>query len=267
MISAALRSQWKQALTGFMEPSEADAVFRTVELWCTDHGKVPDDTFLNGIIERLQQHEPIQYILGEAWFMNFAFRVNPAVLIPRPETEELVDLILKEVRQPLVRFADVCTGSGCLAISLLRNKPSWTGLATDVSAPALLVASENAVNAGVADRLVLETDDFLSKLPAAKNLNLIVSNPPYVERSESGSMAPNVLDWEPHLALFPEHVDVLIFYRRLAGFLDVQPTGCELWAEINPRYAEDTLEIFSRFSQAVLLKDISGKQRFLRAVK
>lgn len=250
-----------------MDASETDAIRRTVEHWCRDHHKTPDEGFLAGIITRLQQHEPIQYILGEAWFMNFPFRVNPAVLIPRPETEELVDLVLKNTGQDAFRLADVCTGSGCMAVSLLRLRENWTGMATDVSANALQLARENAVNAGVIDRLTIIHQDFLLELPAATDLDLIVSNPPYVERSEASGMNPNVLNWEPHLALFPEHTDVLIFYRRLAEYLSLQRRGCGLWAEINPMHAAETLEIFSGFSQAEILNDLSGKLRFVHVIK
>lgn len=218
-----------------------------------------DDDVLN----RLLNHEPVQYILGESWFYRRAFRVSPATLIPRPETEELCWLILKEKPNNQISFIDVCTGSGCIAVTLAAERNVWRGIAADLSADALSIAGWNAQKHSVSDRLSFRQQDFLQEFPQG-DFDLIVSNPPYVHRNEAALMDSHVLDWEPHMALFPESDDVLIFYKRLSAFLGLQQNACVLWAEINPLLASATLGLFSEF-RADLITDMSGKQRFLRA--
>lgn len=169
---------------------------------------------LDSILSRLRNFEPIQYIQGETPFLGRMFRVAPGVLIPRPETEELVELMLKELF-PSSRVLDIGTGSGCIAISLSKELPSAQVTAWDISDEALSVASAN--NEALQASVRFEQHDVLTYTPGAdERYDVIVSNPPYVTEGEKQEMEPNVLDWEPSLALFVPDEDPLCFYRRIA---------------------------------------------------
>lgn len=262
----AWKSRWVAALSGMMDEAEAEANFRFYSQWLSDQQlEFAEDSF-GETLERLKNHEPIQYILGEAWFYGKPFYVDSHTLIPRPETEELCDLILKQLPDLTMSIVDVGTGSGCIPVTLLQHRPNWQATALDIDAGALAVAKINAEKHGVSNRLQLIQHDFLAALPTV-SANLIVSNPPYIHSSEAAAMDHNVLAFEPHAALFPEGSDVLIFYRQLAALLDTQTQNCALWAEINPRHAGETLELFHKFRKHQLHMDMSGKWRFLEVVK
>lgn len=213
-------------------------------------------------LHRINTHEPIQYILGEADFFGRTFRVNPSVLIPRPETELLVHEIINHVKaaaKPLT-MVDVGTGSGCIAISLALEV-ACTMHAVDVSLPALTVAEENArlLHAPVA---FCKLDILTEPLP--KKYDVLVSNPPYIAQSEKQSMKPNVLKYEPHTALFPPGNDPLLFYRVMAEQArNALHAEGSLWLEINEHYAKEVCEILeaSSFTSVTTLKDWSGKER------
>ncbi|RYH14765.1 peptide chain release factor N(5)-glutamine methyltransferase [archaeon] len=174
----------------------------------------------NHYLERLLTHEPVQYVLGEAWFCGLKFAVGPDVLIPRPETEELVEWVITNCRFPLdeLRILDIGTGSGCIAISLKRRLGKAQVWGCDLSTGALFLAKENAKNLGV-DVNFLEID-FLSEQQRAALpvFDVIISNPPYIPESDKSSMHANVLDYEPHMALFVPNDDALIFYKAIADF-------------------------------------------------
>ena len=239
------------------------------------------------IVSDLKSYKPIQYILGETEFYGLPFLVNENVLIPRPETEELVDWIVKEVESgkkstkyevgsmsslltthhsPLT-ILDIGTGSGCIPIALKKNLPESEVSAIDVCSEALHTATINAVNN--------ETDinfqllDFLdeSKWNELSKYDIIVSNPPYIKTTEANTMSKHVLEFEPHKALFVPDEDALLFYRKIADFAlqHLQPNGA-VYVEINQQLGKETVELFQQKGFYVeLKKDMSGNERMVKA--
>lgn len=232
------------------------------------------------IIERLNTHEPIQHILGETEFYGRRFLVNDSVLIPRPETEELVKYIVDKQKNQFpvtnnpLQILDIGTGSGCIAISLAKELPNFKVFAYDISEKALETAKKNA-ELNKADVTFEKVDILSSQLSiingrrSAYPLSIIVSNPPYVTKQEIDRMQKNVLDFEPHLALFVEDSEPLIFYEAIANFAFNNLTNNGLVAvEINEALGEETADIFRRkgFSEVEIIKDIHQKDRFVSAV-
>jgi release factor glutamine methyltransferase len=234
---------------------------------------------LIAILEELKTGKPVQYILGTTEFYGLNFLVNPAVLIPRPETEELVEWVLRSVSSRQfaagsgqLSILDIGTGSGCIAISLKKNLPGAKVTAIDISTDALQTAKQNAVINEVEVEFI-EGDILQSqklKLEDQKKFDIIVSNPPYVTLEDKLHMHQNVTGFEPHTALFvPEH-DPLIFYRAIAGFAAEQlADGGLLFFEINENYGKETVEILSHknFVNIELRQDMSGRDRMIKAVK
>lgn len=219
---------------------------------------------IEGILSRLIHHEPIQYITGEARFHGLDFRVTPDVLIPRPETDELVDIICDRADSvPDLRVLDIATGSGCIAVALARslNFPKVTAL--DISPKALDVARDNARRLGATISFI-EADIFSWTAPPS-SFDIIVSNPPYIDDSEKADMEPNVLDYEPAAALFVPDNDPLVFYRRIAALAigALSPQGT-LYLEINPRHHEELAAMLRNagLRDVDILKDSYGKDRF-----
>jgi release factor glutamine methyltransferase len=242
---------------------------------------------LESVIEALQPKEidficsellsgkPIQYILEAAFFGHLTLKVNPSTLIPRPETEELCVLICEYYQNQQIGTSkelhgvDIGTGSGCIPIYLLDKHPNWTFTAMDISEDALDIAAENAIHVGVNERLSLQVCDFLSLSSLPENLQLIVSNPPYITQSEKNAMHNNVLDHEPHVALFTPEADPLIFYRHIANLTKKSPRNpaepLHIWLEINQYLGTETLALFQFCDSAELLSDLSGNPRFIHA--
>ena len=222
-------------------------------------------------VGQLLNHVPLQYVLGKAWFMDMEFDVNPSVLIPRPETEEMVGLILKQYSAArsvtTQNILDIGTGSGCIAIALKHFLPGVNITAIDISAEALHVAKTNAEKNKV--EISFHRIDILdqSQWEYLPQFNLIVSNPPYVTQADKQHMQPNVIDHEPHTALFVEDEDPLIFYRTIAAFAKDKLTenGC-LWFEINESFGEETANLIADqgFSKVNIIFDFRGKSRFLQ---
>jgi release factor glutamine methyltransferase len=220
----------------------------------------------------LQKHEPIQYILGETEFYGLPFIVNADVLIPRPETEELVDLILRDIKsekKESLTVLDIGTGSGCIAVSLAKNIPGASVYAVDISSAALETAKKNA-RQNKADVHFVEQDVF-NDFPATvfpDTWDIIVSNPPYVMLSEKKDMAANVLEYEPPVALFVPNDRPLFFYEKIAdfGLSRLKATGA-VYVETNARLGNETLQLFleKNYKQVSLHKDISGNDRILKA--
>ncbi|MQP52971.1 MULTISPECIES: peptide chain release factor N(5)-glutamine methyltransferase [unclassified Flavobacterium] len=235
----------------------------------------------NAILSELQQEKPIQYITGEAWFYGLQFEVNENTLIPRPETEELVEWILNSpiTHYPTpITILDIGTGTGCIPISLKANLPQANVSAIDVSVKALAVAKRNAqsnkVEVNFIEANILEVED-LFKLPSAishnpSSYNIIVSNPPYVRNLEKQEIKKNVLDFEPHLALFVEDTDALLFYRKIAqlALKNLSPNGL-LFFEINQYLGKETVELLKNlgFKNIDLKKDIYGNDRMIKCKK
>lgn len=229
---------------------------------------VKEEQELESILARLHNFEPIQYILGEARFLGRTFRVTPGVLIPRPETEELVEMMLKEL-SPVSRVLDVGTGSGCIAISLAKELPESQVTAWGVSGEALSIAAANSKALQASVRF--EQRDVLTYEPCVVDCyDVIVSNPPYVTEAEKQEMEHNVLDWEPSLALFVPDTDPLRFYRRIAVLgLEMLTSGGKLYFEINRAFGKDTVAMLCEtgYRAVRLQKDISHNDRFVIAEK
>ena len=223
---------------------------------------------LENIIFRLQKNEPIQYIRGFAEFCGRKFKVAPGVLIPRPETAELVELIVKE--NPGARhLLDIGTGSRCIAISLDQNLPDAEVEAWDVSEEALAIASEN--NKELDARVMFRRRDVLSdELGATSCYDVIVSNPPYITEKEREDMSANVLEWEPELALFVPDDSPLLFYRKIAELgRDMLVSGGRLYFEINQEYGRETVDMLAglEYKNIELRKDLFQNDRMIKAEK
>ena len=219
------------------------------------------------ILERLEAGEPVQYALGTARFAGRAFEVTPAVLIPRPETEELVAWVAADGLVPGSRLLDGGTGSGCIAITLALDVPGTEVMAWDVSPEALAVARRNAARLGAAVNFVQA--DLLSPPVATRGFDVVVSNPPYVREAERDAMAAHVVDREPALALFVPDDDALRFYHALArlGRQCLRPQG-RVYVELNEALGEETADVFRRagYTAVELRRDQFGRTRMLRAV-
>ena len=220
-------------------------------------------------VKEVLQKRPLQYVLGETEFYDLKIKVNESVLIPRPETEELVSKIIasNQVRAGKLRILDVGTGSGCIALALAKELQAGV-VAVDISGNALDIARENArINKLQID---FRQQDILKReqwLELAGGWDILVSNPPYVREMEKRQMADNVLKYEPETALFVADDNALIFYRAIAEYAaqSLKPDGC-LWFEINEYLAGETAELVSRFFKEVeMMDDYKGVPRFIRA--
>ena len=222
---------------------------------------------LDNAIERLKKHEPIQYILGYSDFCGLRFKVTPATLIPRPETSELVEWITSEATGH-ESILDIGTGSGCIAVSLANKLPQSKVTAWDISTDALAVAAENSKTNGCA--VTFEQVDILAYQPTGELFDIIVSNPPYIKENEKEAMHSNVLDWEPHTALFVSDSDPLLFYRTIANksLALLKPNG-RLYFEINRAHGKETMEMLAAlgYTSIELRKDFADNDRMIRAVK
>lgn len=234
------------------------------------------------VLSELKKEKPIQYILGETEFYGLRFLVNENTLIPRPETEELVEWIIESTNYELpgtkLKVLDVGTGSGCIAISLAKNLQNSKVSAIDISEKALATANKNAEINGVEVNFIkvdiLNVTD-LSELPSSifqlpTPIDIIVSNPPYVRNLEKAEIKPNVLEFEPHLALFVDDHDALLFYRKIAqlALKNLSENG-KLFFEINQYLGKETVELLENlgFKEVVLKKDIYGNNRMIKCSK
>ncbi|MDD2822011.1 MAG: peptide chain release factor N(5)-glutamine methyltransferase [Flavobacterium sp.] len=276
------RTQFIQELTLIYDAGEAESFFYLIleekkQLKRIDLALHPDLVFSeeeigvwNAILEQLKQEIPIQYLLGKTSFYGLDFEVNAAVLIPRPETEELVEWILESQKSKpesqKVKILDIGTGSGCIAISLAKNLPDATVFALDVSEEALATAKKNAennsVNVTFIHQNILETEDLLQQF------DIIVSNPPYVRNLEKEEIKKNVLENEPHLALFVADNDALVFYKKIAQLAqkNLLPNG-QLYFEINQYLGKEMVDLLEKmnFKTIDLRKDIYGNDRMTKA--
>lgn len=228
------------------------------------------EALLSNIISRLQQGEPLQYIEGKAPFCGMEFTVNTSVLIPRPETAELVDWIACEHATQQPRILDLGTGSGCIAIALSKQLPQATIEACDISAEALTVAKGNAraneapVSFFAHDMLDLDT-------PLPHTYDILVSNPPYIRQREAAEMEAHVTEWEPHTALFVPDDDALCFYRAIAeiGQTEALRPGGYIYVEINQALGKETVALFKSYGyhNVELRKDIYGNDRMIKCKK
>jgi release factor glutamine methyltransferase len=271
------RSQFIQTITPIYDATEAESFFYLIlehrhQMKRVDLALHPEIEFseiqlqdYNDILKKLEQQIPIQYILGTTSFYGLEFEVNENVLIPRPETEELVSWILSN-HDPSshLQILDIGTGSGCIAIALAKNLPNAQVFAIDVSKKALATARNNAksneVNVNFIQRDILNTQIL------EQQFDIIVSNPPYVRNLEKAEIKQNVLEHEPHLALFVEDQDALIFYRKIADLAHhyLKPDG-QLYFEINQYLGKEMLDLLQekRFNAVELRKDIYENDRMI----
>ncbi len=220
---------------------------------------------------QLLQHQPVQYVLKEAWFFGLHFYVNEHVLIPRPETEELVKWTLDFLQENNLKekkVLEIGTGSGCISIALKKNNPHLQITSIDISAEALAVAKQNA--SSLQSTITFKEINFLieSNWDKLEQYYVIISNPPYIKESEKDSINKNVLAYEPHLALFVLDTDALIFYKKIAAFgkQHLLPKG-KIFVEINEALGKETQEVFEQTGYTTQLKkDLQGKERMLMAI-
>lgn len=223
---------------------------------------------LEQIIERVNRQEPIQYILGQAWFYGRNFTVRPGVLIPRPETELLIDLAKKAFpKEQSIDVLDLGTGSGCIPVTLAAECPKWNVTATDISSVALEVAKENAARHQI--NVTFMRTDMLKESPEG-TYHLITSNPPYIPYSNRERLQPQVVEYEPHEALFSPDEDPLIFYRVIANHTNklLQPGG-RLIVEIQDKTGGQIRKIFEQagLGEIEVIPDMDNKERFVQAIK
>lgn len=277
------RLQAERRLSAVYPPGEARSMVRIIFEQLKGYTPVemviragdPVSDFIAGkvdeVVGRLLNHEPIQYIFGQTQFYGITLKVNPDVLIPRPETEQLVDMIVADAgRREDLDVLDICTGSGCIAIALTRTLLFPHVTAVDISPAALAVARENVAATRTGVKL-LQADALTMPSPAAPEYDIIVSNPPYIADSERASMDANVLDYEPHLALFVPDADPLRFYHAICRYASsaLRPDG-RLYFELNPRFAGPlaaAMKADACWEDVTLIPDMQRLTRFLTATR
>ncbi len=270
---------FQQQLSKVYEPKEARSIaqivfyevlgYDTIKIILNENELIPASQFeqLDFILHQLLQSKPIQYILSKAIFMDMDFIVNQDVLIPRPETEELVRWIIKDVQnnQNIKSILDIGTGSGCIPISIKKNIPSIHMASIDVSAAALKIAERNATKHQV-NIVFMHLDILIDDAP--KGFDIIVSNPPYVTQQDKFLMNKNVLDFEPHLALFVPEEQPIMFYERIVEIAHevLNPQGA-IYFEINESLSEEVCNLFNPelWSIPIVKKDFRNKDRFVYA--
>ena len=249
---------------------EEEFGFSTLELYAGKDTDFPMEkrNRLNDILVRLARFEPIQYIIGKTEFCGLTLKVSSDVLIPRPETAELVDWIVSDCPQSGLRVLDIGTGSGCIAITLAERMVEAEVSAWDISEKALAVARENALHNNV--RIAFSCMDVFNEPTDISVFDIIVSNPPYITESERAEVERNVLDYEPETALFVPDTDPLRFYRRIAhiGNQMLKPGG-KLFFEINRAYGSETAAMlkYGGYSQVEVRSDSYGNARMIKAIK
>lgn len=274
------RTQFIKELSPFYDAYEAESFFyliledkhklRQIDLALNHELNFSESDFViwNSLLGQLKKEVPIQYLLGKTSFYGLDFEVNENVLIPRPETEELVEWIIKENsktdKTKKIKVLDIGTGSGCIAISLAKNLPNAEVFGIDVSKKAIETSKRNAINNNVDVTFVLL--DILETDLLTSNFDIIVSNPPYVRNLEKEEIKKNVLDYEPHLALFVDDNDALIFYRKIAALAksSLLENG-QLFFEINQYLGKEMTDLLEtmNFKNIELKKDIYDNDRMI----
>lgn len=275
-----LKAHFEQQLSPLYDSEEARRFFellleafehkKRIDLVLTPDITTPQPERWHAALEALHRFVPIQYIMGSTYFYDLPFEVTPATLIPRPETEELVAWILHDFPNTNGTLLDIGTGSGCIPIAIAKNCPQASVTAIDVAADALAVAQRNAQRNGVQVKFIQENALDAPAMEVRftqKFFDCIVSNPPYVRKLEKHEIQPNVLEHEPHLALFVDDEDALLFYRHIGQFaLSHLKKGGKLYFEINQYLGAETQQLMEQlgFSTVILRKDLFGNDRMLR---
>ena len=267
-------------LSSFYPPGEINGFIKIIlgkitgltfnEMIVNKYRELPDSTFakLQNILESLKKFEPVQYIIAETEFFGLPFMVNPSVLIPRPETEELVDWIISENKNNSIKILDIGTGSGCIGVTLAVNLKNAEVVAMDNSPEAIDTARKNAALNNATVHYIVDDIFSAKEMNSHGPFDIIVSNPPYVLESEKMQMEENVLNYEPHQALFVPDEDPLIFYRTIASFAfnNLRSQG-KIYVEINEAFGDGVADIFMNagFRETNIRRDINGKQRMVKA--
>lgn len=255
------KSMWSSVLSTYFGWTPSDILLKRDERFSES-----DLLRIRSVVKRLQANEPFQYIMGEVYFADLTLKIDQRALIPRPETEELIALIL-QLEIPFGSILDLCTGSGCIALGLRNKLPNARVVGVDVSSEAITLAQENADQTKLDIEFLVE--DILAWQPV-QTFDLLISNPPYIPQKESQLMAANVLDFEPHMALFvPDH-DPLLFYKRIVAIAcaSLQSKGY-LALEIHEDLAAQTLALLQTdiFENPRIYRDLQGKERMILAQK
>ncbi len=277
-----LRKQYMQELLAYYDQREAESLLTILVQYffgLSQSGLITNADFrlsesemlqLHFAVKDLKKYRPVQYIIGETEFFDLKIKVNKAVLIPRPETEELVQLIINNEKQRDLNILDIGTGSGCIAIALKKNIPFVQLTGIDISDAAIELASENAennkLNIAFAELNILDQRQW----NLLGQFGIIVSNPPYVTNAEKNRMDNNVLNYEPHQALFVADNDALVFYKEIFHFSEnhLRQNG-KIYFEINEEKGNEIVELAKskNFVNVKLHKDINGKNRFVSGSK
>ncbi|HLN56800.1 MAG TPA: peptide chain release factor N(5)-glutamine methyltransferase [Bacteroidales bacterium] len=275
-----IRLYLEKELSNIYDANEAASLFRIIlKTIFKPYGlhKIYDPQFrvdeahsseITGMVQELKTGKPYQYVLGETEFFGFTIKVTPEVLIPRPETEELVDLVIRENKDFKGEIIDFGTGSGCIAIAIAGNISGAAVTGVDISEKALEIARLNASLNNT--EVSFEKNDILDFKPKGKKPGIIVSNPPYVRQSEKVSMRNNVLDFEPAQALFVDDSDPLVFYRKILETAnEILIDGGKVYFEINEALGIEILELFGSFGykEKIIIKDLNNRDRFAKAFK
>ena len=279
---SAIKSYMQERLLGFYSEREIHYFFKKAvcqrlkltdaEFLLASQNRLSESDllFFRSIVKRLQDKEPFQYIIGETWFYDLLFKIDKRALIPRPETEELVDLIIKDAKEISdLKIVDLCSGSGCISISLAKNLNIKAVYGVELSQEAIDLAKKNAVlnhvsvsflNGNVLENLPLEIEK--------KSVDIIVSNPPYIPLRDKEKMEKNVLDFEPHMALFVSDENPLVFYKAIAeqGLNILKDDGL-IYLEIHENYGEETKKMLESkgFKKVEIIHDLQGKDRMIKA--
>lgn len=221
---------------------------------------------ISNALARINSNEPVQYITEEAFFFRKKFKVNTAVLIPRPETEILVHELTQSYKNPVSRILDIGTGSGCIAITLALQYPQAEVIAVDISERALAVATQNQL-LHQAENVHFHKLDILNQDISFSNIDLLISNPPYIPWLQSKTLQKNITSFEPEEALFVPDDDPLLFYRAIANMKEkISPSG-QVWVEIHEDFGEDVAQLFyvNGFTKVNIIKDLDNKDRIVSA--
>ena len=275
------QEHFKAGLGGFFQSSEIDFYYKTllkdglnrdpiqlsIEPWVELTSK--EEFFVKESLSKLIAHQPLQYVLGKTHFRDLTLKVDKRVLIPRPETEEMVDWVLEDFKKlnQKLRLIDMGTGSGCIGIALAKAQPYFSVFALDKDVDILDLTAENAKLNGVQIKCIEQDMNQMNTLKL--KIDVIVSNPPYVMLSEQNQMKSNVLDYEPHQAIFISNKDPLLFYRLILEFAadNLKPKGF-IYFEINPLLLKELKDLIISFSYIVFERlDIFKKVRMLRLQK
>jgi len=275
-----IKQDIKNSLSSYYDKREIQSFIYIIFEYILSYGKIDTEVKkeekidedicerIFSIVDRLKKFEPIQYIIGETDFYDLIFKVNKATLIPRQETEELVHLIIDENSNKDISILDVGTGTGCIAISLAKNLPLASLYAVDISDKAIETAKENAIINKT--KVNFFKEDILNIKHKHNKYDIIVSNPPYIRNSEKSLMHANVLDYEPHTALFVDDNDPLIFYRTIALFAQehLNENGL-LYFEINEALGKEMKDMLSEYSfqNIEVIKDLNERDRIVKAQK